>query len=190
MKNSTANNLEGLDVESAVKKITTPSSSMALATVGAVVSITLLGAFAIEAAGYPPCTLCLYQRVPYFGLGLMLAITLPFFKRPWFAHIVRPLMLAVLSVLIVSAGLGIFHAGVEFALWDGPKGCSGTLDSSNIDNLLETLRRTKVVSCNKASFWVLGLSLSVWNAIISSALAAVVGSAALQSKTPKRNPSH
>ncbi|MCZ7861350.1 disulfide bond formation protein B [Agrobacterium salinitolerans] len=147
-------------------------------TVGLVVPATILGALAIEKAGYPPCTLCLYQRIPYYALCAILLAALLLANNGAAKRLRQPFLLLILAILVVSTGLGVFHAGVEFALWEGPKGCSGALDSSNIDNLLETLRQTKVVSCTKASFWVLGLSLSVWNAIISAGLAVVVAVAA------------
>ncbi|MCV9964021.1 disulfide bond formation protein B [Pararhizobium sp. BT-229] len=151
-----------------------------LRTVGLVVPATILGALAIEKAGYPPCTLCLYQRVPYYVLCALLLTILPLADSPSARRLRRPFLLLVLAVLLVSAALGVFHAGVEFALWEGPHGCSGALDSTNIDNLLASLKETKVVSCTKASFWVFGLSLSVWNAIISTGLAALVGTAVLK----------
>lgn len=153
-------------------------------TVGIVVPATILGALAIEKAGYPPCTLCLYQRVPYYVLCALLLAALPLAGSQSARRLRRPFLLLVLAVLLVSAALGVFHAGVEFALWEGPRGCSGALDSTNIDNLLESLKQTKVVSCTKASFWVVGLSLSVWNAIISMGLAALVGAAVFRKQDP------
>ncbi|MDW9481704.1 disulfide bond formation protein B [Sinorhizobium meliloti] len=150
---------------------------------GLVIPATILGAHAIERAGYPPCTLCLYQRIPYYVLVCVLLLAaLPLADDATAKRFRRPFLILILAILLVSAGLGVFHAGVEFALWEGPRGCSGALDSSTIDNLLESLRKTKVVSCTKASFWVLGLSLSVWNAIISMGLAALVGVAALKNQ--------
>lgn len=149
-------------------------------TVGLVVPATILGALVIEKAGYPPCTLCLYQRVPYYALCALLLAALPFAASRTARKLHSPFLIFVLAILIVSAALGVFHAGVEFALWEGPRGCSGALDSTNIDNLLASLKETKIVSCTKASFWVFGLSLSVWNAIISTGLAALVGTAVLK----------
>jgi disulfide bond formation protein DsbB len=153
-----------------------------LRTVGIVVPATILGALVIESAGYPPCTLCLYQRIPYYSLCVLLLGALLSSPYSGTRRLRFPFLLVVFAILVASAGLGIFHAGVEFALWDGPQGCSGVLDSSNIDNLLASIKDTKVVSCTKASFWVFGLSLSVWNAIISSSLAFLVGLAIVRNK--------
>jgi disulfide bond formation protein DsbB len=148
--------------------------------VGAVVPSTILGALAIQYAGFPPCHLCLLQRWPYYALCALLVGYSALHRKPWFNSVHRQVLSLFLAILLVSAGLGVFHAGVEFAWWEGPKDCSGSLDVSNIDNLLETLKQTKVVSCTKASFWVFGLSLSVWNAVISAGLALLVGNAAIR----------
>lgn len=155
---------------------------------GVVIPATIVGALLIEAAGYPPCTLCLYQRVPYYVLTCVLAFLFLSRKTALYSRIERQFMLVILTTLLASAGLGGFHAGVEFGFWEGPKGCSGTLDSSNIEALLETLKQTKTVSCTKASFWIFGLSLSVWNAIISSALALVVAFGLIKCRAFKCGP--
>ncbi|MBY3157201.1 disulfide bond formation protein B [Rhizobium laguerreae] len=151
-----------------------------LLVVAAVVPFTILAVFAIQYIGYPPCHLCLLQRLPWFAMAVLLFGHLAAHRMAWFRAIYRHVLFLFLAILLVSTGLGVFHAGVEFALWEGPKGCSGSLDTTNIDNLLETLKQTKVVSCTKASFWVFGLSLSVWNAIISVGLAVLVGNAAIR----------
>jgi disulfide bond formation protein DsbB len=152
--------------------------------VGAVVPSTILGALAIQYAGYPPCHLCLLQRWPYYAMTALLFGYLALHREQWLRSIHRQVLFVFLAILLVSAGLGVFHAGVEFALWEGPRDCAGSLDATNIDNLLETLKQTKVVSCTKASFWVFGLSLSVWNAIISTGLAILVGNAAIRRQSP------
>lgn len=144
-------------------------------TVALTMSGTIIGALAIESAGYPPCTLCLYQRVPYYALLLLFVLAwLALRFVPDLKRYTRVFSGVVLVALLISAGLGAFHAGVEFGWWEGPKGCSGSIDATSLDNLLESLKETKAVSCTKASFWIFGLSLSVWNAIVSTTLAAVM----------------
>nr|WP_250808228.1 disulfide bond formation protein B [Neorhizobium tomejilense] len=153
---------------------TTFAFSHPLKVVSLVAPATILGALAIERAGYPPCALCLYQRIPYYLLCALFILIVPFSNSEIARRYYLPFALFVLAILIVSGGLGLFHAGVEFSFWKGPSGCSGSIDTTDMKTLLETLRNTKAVSCTKASFWVLGLSLSVWNSIISFGLAGVV----------------
>lgn len=105
-------------------------------------------------------------------------LTAAAFGRTNFAkRVYMPFLLLLVVILAVSAGLGVFHAGVEFSLWAGPSGCSGRLDSSSMESLLESLKHTKAVSCTTASFWIFGLSLSVWNAIVSVGLGGIVAMA-------------
>lgn len=167
-----------------MKKYVTLALSHPLKIVGAVAASTIVGALIIEALGFPPCTLCLYQRKPFYVICTLLALAALFSKTRLFAVSYRPLLWTVMLAFVISAGLGVFHAGVEFAWWEGPKGCSGSLDTTNINSLLETLKNTKAVSCTKASIWIFGLSLSVWNAIISSGIVLFVAGA-LVSKAGK-----
>ena len=75
--------------------------------------------------GYTPCKLCLGQREPYYAaipVGL-LALASAFFK--WPACLTRG-ALAICGLLMVYAMiLGIHHAGVEWAWWEGPADCGG-----------------------------------------------------------------
>lgn len=155
----------------AMQKIFDMIASRAISAAAVVTAATISAAHLIEKAGYPPCTLCLYQRVPYYiALGLF-ALAALVIRMPGARRFQRPFILVLVALFVVSGAMGVFHAGVEFALWDGPRGCSGSLDTSNMETLLETLRNTKAVSCTKASFWIFGLSLSVWNAVVSFTLA-------------------
>src|SRR5262249_22191298 len=74
---------------------------------------------------YPPCPLCLEQRIPYYvGIPLALAVALA-------ARLGAPrrLLIAGLGVLalamFIGTALAVFHAGVEWHLWPGPAECSG-----------------------------------------------------------------
>ena len=93
-----------------LSSVLTRSRLVALAAVGSLA--VLLGAFAFQAAGYAPCAMCLWQRWPHaiaIGLGLLFALT----RGRWVA------LLGALT-MIVSAGLGVFHTGVERDWWEGP----------------------------------------------------------------------
>lgn len=151
--------------------------------------LTIAGAWFFELVlGLQPCPLCLTQRIPYY-IGVVLAggTALVAWSNssaqrgrpptPWLEA--RPMlvrtMLALLAVLfLVSAGLGAYHAGVEWRWWAGPSDCSGQDTSpASVDDLLGSLDAVRVVACNEAPWTFLGLSLAGWNAVISLALAAV-----------------
>jgi disulfide bond formation protein DsbB len=124
--------------------------------------------------GYVPCKLCLQQRLPYYAaLPIALATVAAPGRGPWLR-----LGLAVLALLfLISAGLGIYHSGVEWGLWLGPSDCGGGggAGAGNVADLMKSLNNIHVVSCTEAAWRFLGLSLAGWNALISLALAAIAG---------------
>ncbi|GGK24977.1 disulfide bond formation protein B [Salinarimonas ramus] len=122
--------------------------------------------------GYLPCALCLLQRWPYYvalPLGLV-AIALS--GRPAAG---RGLVALLGLVFVVSAGLGIYHAGVEWDFWLGPADCGGAAApaAASMDDFLAQLDTVRVVSCTDAAWRFLGLSMAGWNAVISAGLAMI-----------------
>jgi disulfide bond formation protein DsbB len=129
---------------------------------------TIGGALVFEHAfGYVPCKLCLIQRNPYYvaiPLGLATALLPPRWGR------IGLWLLAL--VFLVSAGLGAYHAGVEWGFWPGPADCGGGAGAGagTMGDFLNQLQTTRVVSCTEAAWRFLGLSLAGWNVLISLAL--------------------
>ncbi|MBC8049813.1 MAG: disulfide bond formation protein B [Chitinophagales bacterium] len=76
-------------------------------------------------------------------------------------------------VLLVSAGMGVHHAGVEWKWWPGPDACAGggaAADASG--SLIERMQAARVVRCDEAAGRFLGLSFAGYNALFSLGLAA------------------
>ncbi len=124
--------------------------------------------------GYIPCALCLLQRNPYYiGVGVgVLAVLSSVFRLP---PVVTRVLIGVIAVLmIVSIGLGTYHAGVEWKFWEGPTSCTiGATGGDTPVNVLDALNSTKAPSCTEATLRVLGLSFAGWNVLTSAALAAI-----------------
>ena len=144
---------------------------------------TIGGALVFEHGfGLRPCKLCLIQREPYY-LAMPLALATALLPPRWAR--VGLTLLAV--VFLVSAGLGIYHAGVEWGFFAGPTDCGGTPAPTPgaVGDFLKQLETARVVSCTEAAWRFLGLSLAGWNVVISLAL---VGAAlwALLARTPAR----
>lgn len=121
-----------------------------------------------------PCPLCLEQRYAYY-LAIPLAALIAFGAT---RQVSRPLLIAGLGALAViwlaNAGLGAYHAGVEWGFWQGPTDCSGPIvDFGNTGNLLDGLNKVKVIRCDEVQWRFLGLSLAGYNVLISLGLAAV-----------------
>jgi disulfide bond formation protein DsbB len=133
----------------------------------------LLGAFAFQyIGGLLPCVLCIYQRWPH-AVALLIA---------GFAVKSRGSVLPVMGALavLVSAGIGVFHVGVEQGWWAGLATC--TVDAlqgvSGSDLLNMDVSLGKPVRCDAIAWQMLGVSMAGWNAIISSGLAVIWGMAA------------
>jgi disulfide bond formation protein DsbB len=138
---------------------------IALATIG--------GALASEHVfGLVPCKLCLWQRQPYYwGIPLAGLVALAPARGPW----LRGGLAVLVLVFLVSAGLGAYHAGVEWGWFLGPSDCgggSGTAPGA-VGDFLSSLNKVRVVSCTEAAWRFLGLSLAGWNALVSLGLAAL-----------------
>jgi disulfide bond formation protein DsbB len=125
----------------------------------------LLGALAFQyVGGLAPCPLCIDQRWAH-GVAIALGLLLLVWPRRGLAA------LAGLAVLI-GAGIGLYHAGIEQRWWPGPMTCTapdpGTVPSGE---LLDRILETPVVLCDQISWSWLGISMAGWNAILSLVIA-------------------
>jgi disulfide bond formation protein DsbB len=165
-----------------------PARRMAVAAVlvAGIAGATILGALFFEhVLGYAPCPLCLEQRIPYY-IAIPAAAALALAGR---VGAPRGLLAAGLGlvalVMLIGAGLGVYHAGVEWKWWPGPASCGAPVASFGpAGSLLQAIEATPVVRCDEAPWRFLGLSLAGYNALISTALAAIAlwGAAAVISR--------
>lgn len=138
------------------------------ATVGSALGFEHIG-------GYIPCALCLLQRQPYY-YGIPLAVLAMLNARFGGPDWVTRLLVGLVGVLmVVGAGMGVYHSGVEWHFWEGPATCATSANGVTQDagNLLNDLNAVKGPSCTDAALRVLGLSFAGWNVIASLVLAAI-----------------
>jgi disulfide bond formation protein DsbB len=149
------------------------AAAIAIAIGGAA---TILGAWFFQyVLGYMPCPLCLEQRYAYY-FGVPLAVLVVLGESVGATRKVLLLALfAIAAGMIWNTGLSVFHAGVEWKWWPGPRDCSGPLDSLGAGNLLRDLQSIHVARCDDAAWRFLGLSLAGYDALISLSLAAIAG---------------
>ena len=151
-----------------------PIFAAAVAT-ALVATVTILGAYYFQyILGLAPCPLCLDERIPYY-VAIPLAGLIAVGARGYAS---RGLLMAGLLVLgiamLASAGLGAYHAGVEWQFWPGPADCSGPIQGfGRASDLLRQLNSVHVVRCDDAAWRFLGVSLAGYNGLISLALAAI-----------------
>ncbi len=170
-----------LDIRSELlrSELQSPSATGLAMLVLAAAAATILAALAFEhIGGYDPCPLCLQQRYAYY-LGIpatVAALALLLQGQPKAAAAV---LLAVGAGFLVNAGLGVYHAGAEWKLWDPPSTCAAGSGPPTFGS--ESLNMDRVPAmCGVASWRFLGLSFAGWNAVISAALAGGALTAALK----------
>jgi disulfide bond formation protein DsbB len=144
--------------------------------------LLLLGALALlsgalgfqHIGGYVPCKLCLAQRQPHYAMLPFSLILLLATWRQWSALLIRATFILLAGVILYGAGIGVYQAGAEWDFWLGPNDCGGGIAiTESATNLLAQINKTKIVSCNTASWRMLGLSFAGWNVVASSILAAI-----------------
>jgi disulfide bond formation protein DsbB len=142
-----------------------------------VASSAIAGAWIVEALGFVPCELCLAQRWPYY-LGLPLAALTAGLAWRGPGRLLTAAFFGLALVFEVSAILGAYHAGVEWGLWPGPSACTGALArAGSAEDFFAQLGSVEVVRCDAPALRLLGLSLAVWNAVVSIVLSvlAIIG---------------
>lgn len=142
-----------------------------LATLG---SVALLGgAFAFQyIGGMAPCQLCLWQRWPHAAAILIGAVAL---VTGW-----RGLAWLGALAALATAGIGVFHVGVEQLWWEGLASCTaGSIAGISTADLLDPTKDVAaVVRCDEIAWQLLGISMAGWNAILSVLLAGLWAKAA------------
>lgn len=126
----------------------------------------LLGALAFQyIGGLAPCVLCIWQRWPHV-LALAFAGLYLWRGGPALAALAG---LAALS----SAGIGVFHVGVEQGWWQGLAQCSvNTLAGVSSADLLNTeVNVGAPAACDKVAWSLMGISMPGWNVLASTAIA-------------------
>jgi disulfide bond formation protein DsbB len=143
----------------------TRNSLVILALAGS--AALLAGAFAFQHfGGMAPCKLCIWQRWPHAAavvIGLM-ALVLPG----------RTLPLIGAAAALTTAGIGLYHTGVEQTWWQGPTTCtSGSIGGLSSEDLLNQILAAPIVRCDEIAWSMAGLSMASWNAVLSVMLALI-----------------
>lgn len=126
----------------------------------------LAGAYGSEIwGGLYPCELCWWQRYAHFAaLGFAL-VSLLMKGAPDRGR--SMVWLAALAIL-VSGGIGAYHAGVEAGVFEGFTQCTSTSSAGmSTDEMLKDLFARPLVRCDEIQFAFLGISMAGWNAILS-----------------------
>ncbi|WP_404401632.1 disulfide bond formation protein B [Pelagibacterium halotolerans] len=131
---------------------------------------TILGALSFQyIGGLYPCELCLTQRWPYYiGLPLLAVVVFAWERVP---EPVRIALTAIVGALFVwGTYVAVYHAGVEYGVFEGPQTCTGTGDAAVSLDSLGDMSGAQIVPCDAVQFELFGVSLAGFNAIISAVI--------------------
>ena len=145
----------------------------------------VIGAWIFQALGYAPCKMCYWQRYPHYAAALIgaLALMMRGALLPWLGGLAA----------LTTAGIGIYHSGVERKWWLGPTSCTssgGGISGLSIDQLLDpNADAPGLVLCDEIAWrlsdWIpwdaLDITMPNINAAASLALALIWIAAARRS---------
>jgi disulfide bond formation protein DsbB len=121
--------------------------------------------------GLYPCEMCHWQRWPHEA-AIAIALLAFVLKPPAKTALVALTAIAIL----ISGGIGVYHAGVEYGWWEGLTACSNTAASGSLSDIM----KAPLIRCDVAQWTLFGVSLAGFNAIIS-----IVGGLAILSMLRK-----
>jgi disulfide bond formation protein DsbB len=154
------------------------AAAIAVAVVG---MAAILGAYFFQyVIGLKPCPLCLEQRLAYYFAIPLAAMILLGLSVGSSRKVLILALLAIAVAMLYNAGLGTYHAGVEWHWWPGPQDCSGAAPNFSAGgSLIDQMNKTRVIRCDEAAWRFLGLSLAGYNVLVSLFLAATAAWGAL-----------
>jgi disulfide bond formation protein DsbB len=110
--------------------------------------------------GLYPCEMCHWQRWPHEA-AIGFAILAFFLKPP-----VRTILVVLAAIaILISGGIGVFHAGVEYGWWEGLTACTNTAASGSLSDIL----KAPMIRCDVPQWTLWGISLAGFNALFSIA---------------------
>jgi disulfide bond formation protein DsbB len=125
--------------------------------------------------GLWPCELCYVQRIPYFLVLLLGALSLmPAVDR----RSRRVVLFHLFGLFALGAAAALYHAGVEMHWWQGPTACTGSMGAVSLDDLSSALNKPGHTLCDQPAFILGGITMAGYNFIASVALALLTFGAA------------
>jgi disulfide bond formation protein DsbB len=131
----------------------------------AVSGALVLGALGFQfIGGLAPCEMCHWQR--WAHLAVMGVAGLGWLTGN------RALGWLAIFAMAGSAGLGLFHAGVELKWWPGVTACaSPVVPGMSMDAMMDSLLAAPLARCDEIPWSLLGVSMAGWNALVSAGAA-------------------
>ena len=127
------------------------------------VSLSIIsGAYVLEYFyDFPPCKLCIYQRIPYFLVLFVCIIS-------FFVKYKNIYFYSIFFLFFSSFLIALFHSIVERGLIKYESSCTSSVSNfESIEDLRIHLEGIPLTKCDEIIFSFMGLSLANINSIIS-----------------------
>ena len=119
--------------------------------------------------GHKPCNLCIIERIPYIAAIILISLI---FILNRYQKIISSL---ILIFFIFGAVVSFYHFGIEQGFFSESLVCDlGNSRPLNKEELLNQLKKAKIVSCKDVTFRFFGLSLATINTVISLILSGIM----------------
>ena len=136
-------------------------------------SVGALGfAYTAEIAfDYEPCQLCLYQRIPFAIAGILALLALAGPMEGIQGGRTQTIVIMLCGVVfLASAGLAVYHVGVEQHWWASAV-CGGTPGGSTFEQMQKALMKGEPKACDVVDWQLFGISMAGYNIVYSVLLA-------------------
>lgn len=160
-------------------RVTQPN--FALFTVALISLLSLISAFVAQYGfDLQPCILCIWQRWPHglvAGMGLIYLLV-----GGWQRHgCLTALVLGYMIILhLIGGGIAVYHVGVEQRWWVGTPSCGVPAIDPNDIEAIRQLINSKAVRCDEPQWYLFGITMAGYNALLSFGLAIYAGLALLK----------
>ena len=157
-----------------------PISSVPWLATGAAIAALCVAWIAQYGFGLAPCELCYWQR---YGYWAAIAVGVVAIFMPAQSAARRALLWLLALAFLVTAGIALFHVGVEQKWWQGLATCSGDLGgAASTEDILSAIENAPIVRCDEPAFVLFGISMAGYNLILALALALFTLRGALRSR--------
>ncbi len=153
-----------------IKMISNPLTARNWPLLALLLSLSLwMGALGFQhIGGMQPCQMCYWQRHAHKAVLLIAILGLLTRQTTMDRRWERMFLVLLGLAFLVSFGLAIWHTGVEYKWWEGPRSCMGEAVAINKEDILKALESpVKMPSCGDIPWIMLGISMAGYNAIIS-----------------------
>ena len=109
-----------------------------------------------------PCNLCLWQRKPLIIIVVLSIVSLILWR------INKHIIYFIIILIIVNIIISFYHIGVENGLFSVPTSCKDAIIAvDNVEELENIIKKTSAVRCDKPTYIIGKISMSLANFIYS-----------------------